>query len=227
MDQFAVIFDVDGVLVDSYQAHFESWQRLFREHDLNYTLEEFVWGFGRTSREVLSKQWPKAVSDAEVNDIAARKEAYYREIVAANFPAMEGAKELFAALAKVGVPMAVGSSGPPENVQLVIDKLGVQPLIGACITGSDVKRGKPDPQVFQLAAAGLKMSPERCVVIEDAPVGIAAARAAGMKCVGVTSTGRTAAELKEADLVVGSMRELNPDRLSALFGGKDANSHGH
>lgn len=218
---FAVIFDVDGVLVDSYQAHFDSWKRLFRERGLDYSLEEFVWGFGRTSREVLARQWPETASESQIDELAARKEAYYREIVAADFPAIDGAKELIHSLADAGVPMAVGSSGPPPNVQLVIEELGVGHLVTACITGANVKRGKPDPQVFQLAAAGLGMKPENCVVIEDALVGIAAARGAGMKCVGVASTGRTVEELDGADLVVKTLRELTPERLGALMGGKD------
>lgn len=221
MAEFAVIFDVDGVLIDSYHAHFESWQRLFREYGRNYSLEEFVWGFGRTSREVLAKQWPEPVSDAEVDEIAARKEAYYREIVADRFPAIDGAAELIRGLADAGVAIAVGSSGPPPNVQLVIDRLGVQPLIKTVITGADVKRGKPDPQVFQLAGAGLKMKPEQCVVIEDAPVGIEAARAAGMKCVGLASTGRTVEELQAANLVVRSLREVTVKKLGALATGKE------
>jgi beta-phosphoglucomutase len=221
MAEFGVIFDVDGVLIDSYTAHFESWKRLFREHGRDYSLEEFVWGFGRTSREVLSKQWPDPITPEGIDELAARKEAYYREIVAADFPAIDGAAELFHALGAARVPIAVGSSGPPENVQLVIDKLGVRPLIKSRITGADVQRGKPDPQVFQLAGAGLGLQPDRCVVIEDATVGIAAARAAGMKCVGLASTGRTVEELQAADLVIRSMRDLNPARLGSLVDGKE------
>ncbi|MGE3314242.1 MAG: HAD family hydrolase [Planctomycetaceae bacterium] len=221
MAEFAVIFDVDGVLIDSYQAHFESWKRLFREQGRDYSLPEFVWGFGRTSREVLARQWPAPASDKEIDEIAARKEAYYREIVAADFPAIDGARELICALADAGVPIAVGSSGPPPNVQLVIEKLGVQPLIQTVITGADVERGKPDPQVFQLAGAGLKMKPERCIVIEDAPVGIEAARAAGMKCVGLASTGRTVEELQAANLIVRTLRDVTPERLGAIADGKE------
>ncbi|MBT4867016.1 MAG: HAD-IA family hydrolase [Planctomycetaceae bacterium] len=122
---------------------------------------------------------------------------------------MDGAFDLLSALHAADFALAVGSSGPADNVQMVIEKLGAVDFFSAAITGSDVDRGKPDPQVFQLAAERLGVSANRCVVVEDAPVGIAAARAAGMKCIGIASTGRTREELRAADLVVGSLREVS------------------
>ena len=215
---FAVIFDVDGVLIDSYDAHFESWKRLTAEYGREYTEAEFVAGFGRTSREVIREQWPEEFQSEEaVRDLALRKEIYYREIVEADFPAMPGAQELIEALAAAGVPIAVGSSGPPPNVDLVVRKLGAESFIRAKITGDDVTRGKPNPQVFLLAAERIGMAPSRCVVLEDAPVGVAAARAAGMKVVGVVSTGRTEADVRGADLIVRAPAELSPEKLASLF----------
>ena len=109
--------------------------------------------------------------------------------------------------------MAVGSSAPRENVTAAIDRLGVRDWFDAVVTGSDVQRGKPDPQIFLVAAERLGVPPARCVVIEDAPVGIAAAAAAGMACVGLASTGRTRETLSKAQLVVDSLSELSPEVL--------------
>jgi beta-phosphoglucomutase family hydrolase len=215
--KLGVIFDVDGVLVDSYQAHYQSWQRLGREIGAQMSEQQFVATFGRTSREIIREFWPHlATSDDQVAQIDDRKEELFREILAADFPAMEGAVELIDALAAADFSLAVGSSGPPENVGLVLDKLSRRDRFQAVVTGRDVTRGKPDPQVFLLAAERLGLPPGRCVVIEDAPAGVAAAKAAGAKCLGLASAGRDPALLAAADRVVGSLRKIDAvdfDRL--------------
>ena len=155
---FAVIFDVDGVLIDSYTPHFESWIRLWAEHGRTYTEEQFVAGFGRTSREVIREQWTfEPLDDARIAQIADRKEQLYRDVVEQDFPGMDGAAELIRTLAEAGVPIAIGSSGPPENVELVVRKLQIGQYVRAQVTGNDVTRGKPHPQVFQLAAQRINM----------------------------------------------------------------------
>jgi beta-phosphoglucomutase len=214
----AVIFDVDGVLVDSYNTHYQSWQLLGRERGLAMTHDEFIATFGRTSREIIKELWPNRVtSEAAVAELDDRKEALFRELLARDFPALDGAVELIDQLHDAGVPLAVGSSGPPENVGLVLDTLGRHSAFGGVVTGLDVTRGKPDPQVFLLAAERLDASPSNCVVIEDAPVGVAAAHAAGMNCVAVVSTGRVREKLASADLVVDSLRELSPQIIRSLI----------
>jgi beta-phosphoglucomutase len=209
--RIAVIFDMDGVLIDSYAAHFESWLVLTAENGVEYSRAEFVAGFGRTTPEVIAEQWPGKeanLTDDRIRALAARKEVIFRELIERDFPAMDGAFDLLSALHAADISLAVGSSGPADNVQLVIEKLGARDLFSTAVTSSDVRRGKPDPQVFQLAAERLGVAVNRCVVVEDAPVGIAAARAAGMKCIGLASTGRTGDELQAADLVVGSLRDV-------------------
>ncbi len=210
-DQPAVIFDMDGVLVDSYQAHYQSWQRAAAAAGRTMSLEEFTASFGRTSREIIAALWPEAVaSEADIARLDALKEAAFREILAANFPPMPGVEKLLKSLRAAGFALAIGSSGPPENVALVLDRLGGRALFGAVVNGMDVTRGKPDPQVFLLAAERLGVPPCRCAVVEDAPLGIAAAKAAGMASVGLASTGRARRDLAAADLVVDSLTELSP-----------------
>src|SRR5580704_13113560 len=110
----AVLFDMDGVLIDSYRAHFESWRRVAREHSRDYTEAQFAAGFGRTSREVIAEQWQgEPLSDERIAEIDRRKEAIFREIISGDFPAMDGAFELIESLVRAGFRVAVGSSGPP------------------------------------------------------------------------------------------------------------------
>jgi beta-phosphoglucomutase len=217
-EQFGVIFDVDGVLIDSYAAHFESWRRLGREVGFDMTEQQFVGTFGRTSREVIDESWPElATSRERVAALDDRKEALYREIISEDFPGMDGAGELIDALHAAGFWLAVGSSGPPPNVELVLDHLQRRGKFRGVVTGTDVTRGKPDPQVFLLAAQRLGLPPARCVIVEDAPAGVAAAKAAGAKCLGLASSGRDPAVLAAADRVVGSLREVRPTDFSALL----------
>jgi beta-phosphoglucomutase len=130
---------------------------------------------------------------------------------------MPGASELLNALGKAGFLLAIGSSGPPENVDQVLDKLQIRPLLSAVVTGADVTRGKPDPQVFLIAAQRLGVHPARCVVVEDAALGIKAAHAAGMKAIGLASTGRTRESLATADLVVDRLGEITPAMIRSLM----------
>lgn len=214
----AVIFDMDGVLVDSYGAHYESWRALASEHGLEMTETRFRATFGQTSREIIRRLWGAGLDDVRVAELDERKERLYREIVSRDFPVMDGAVELIDALAERGVLLAVGSSGPPANVALALDKLGRSERFSAVVHGLEVRRGKPDPEVFLCAAGKLGVEPRRCVVIEDAAHGIEAARAAGMPAVALVSTGRSERELRAAvpDLLVHRLAELSVERLIGL-----------
>jgi len=213
----AVIFDMDGVLVDSYLAHFESWERLGLAHGLTMTAEQFSATFGRTSRDIIRNLWGNTVAEADIPAWDQQKEAFYREIIRRDFPAMDGATELLRALDAAGFALAVGSSGPPENVAAVIECLEGAELISARVTGMDVTRGKPDPQVFLIAAKKLGVAPSRCAVIEDAPAGVEAARRAGMAAVAITGTADRETLNENADLVVDSLRELSAEGLAELI----------
>ena len=218
--RMAVIFDMDGVLVDTYRAHFQSWNVVAGEEGTEMSEEQFAATFGRTSREIIALLWPELSDDAAaIQRFDDRKEEAFRRIIAKDFPAMPGVERLLAGLASAGIPTAIGSSGPPANVALVVERLGAKHSFGAVVTADDVTRGKPDPEVFLLAAERLGVPPERCVVVEDAPPGLKAAKAAGMYCVGMASTGRTREELSAADLVVDSLDELGPGVFRGLVDG--------
>jgi beta-phosphoglucomutase len=214
----AVIFDMDGVLIDSYHAHLESWQEAARVEGLKIAEEQFAATFGKTSREAIPWLWPdRHFTEAQVKDFDQRKEAAFRRIIAARFPVMPGVHDLLDSLHKAGFLLAIGSSGPPENVELVLDKLGIRPRLSAVVTGGDVTRGKPDPQVFLIAAQRLGVAPARCLVVEDAALGIEAAHAAGMRAIGLASTGRTRQSLASADLVVDRLGQITPAIVRSLI----------
>jgi beta-phosphoglucomutase len=165
MTQLAVIFDLDGVLVDSYQAHFVSWSRLYGELGVPYSEAAFAADFGRTSRDILKRQFGEQFPEERIRALDERKEALFRDVLRRNFPAMDGAVDLIDSLAANGFSLAVGSSGPPENIALCLEKLCRRQKFGAVVTGKDVTRGKPDPQVFQLAAERLEVPPASCAVV--------------------------------------------------------------
>jgi beta-phosphoglucomutase len=173
--------------------------------------EEFDATFGRTSREIIRELWRDLpLGDDEVSALDDRKEAFFREILRADFPAMPGARELIDQLKESGFRLAVGSSGPPENIGLVLDALGCRDRFDAIVTGVDVRRGKPDPEVFLLCAERLGARPTDCAVIEDAVVGIEAARRAGMVGVALVVDPRDAGPFNHAHQVVRDLSELSP-----------------
>ncbi len=216
MTQQAVIFDVDGVLVDSYQAHFHSFQKLLGELGCEFTEPEFRVTFGRTTRDIVAKLYGDKLTDQEILQFDDRKETLFREILREDFPAIDGAAELVQALADAGFHQAVGSSGPPENVALALDSLACGKHFTARVTGGDVTRGKPDPQAFLLAAEKLGVAPQQCAVVEDAPAGVEAANRAEMASIALTGTA-TREQLSHARLVVDSLRELSPECIATLI----------
>ncbi len=214
---YGAIFDMDGVLIDSYQAHFRSWQKLGEAHGLAFTAEDFAATFGRTNRDIIPFVWGGRVPADAIDDWGEEKEVYYRDVIAADFPEMDGAEELIAALADAGFRLAIGSSGPPENLAVVMDCLPSARRFAATVSGMDVAHGKPHPEVFLKAAERLRLPPARCAVIEDAVHGVEAARRAGMAAIAITGTAPREALAERAHLVVDSLRRLAPDAIAALI----------
>lgn len=214
----AVIFDMDGVLVDSYQAHLQSWQQLAEEEGLLITEEQFLATFGRTSRESISQTWPeRQYNESDIHRLDSRKEAIFRELIDLDFPAMDGAMELINSLRAAGFLVAIGSSGSRENVDLVLSKLQCRHAMRVVVSGSDVTLGKPDPEIYRIVAERLQVPAQACLVVEDAEPGIAAAKAAGMTCVALHSTGHRREELLQADAIVNSLRELTPRTIQSFL----------
>ncbi|MBN1919297.1 MAG: HAD family phosphatase [Verrucomicrobia bacterium] len=219
MRKYGVIFDVDGVIVDSAPPHRESWRRLADEVHLPMSDEFFARIFGQTNKDILEALFGRALPDEEWRRLGDRKEAFYRDIIRHSVPAMPGAVGLIEALHADGARLAIGSSGPPENIELCLREMGILERFDAVVTGNDVTRGKPDPQVFLLAAERIGLSPERCVVVEDAVTGVEAAKRAGMRAVALTSS-HPLKSFPHADLLVEGLTALSPARLSSLVGAR-------
>ena len=187
----AVIFDWDGVVVDSSAAHKSSWEMLAEERNLVLPEDHFTLSFGRVNKVIIPEIFGWTEDPQEIKELADRKEFLYREILKeTGLNPLPGFLDLCHDLKDAGIPMAVGTSTPLENVKAVIGMIGAHGLFGAIISSEDVKKGKPDPEVFLKAAAALKADPQNCVVFEDAVYGIQAALAAGMKAVALTTTHR-------------------------------------
>ena len=214
--RLGVIFDVDGVLLDSYQMHFECWFSLAEEYGILITETEFRSLFGRRGREIARQVWGPEFSEQEIISIHRRKQALYRESLQQNLPAMDGAVQLIDAFVEAGLVLAVGSSAPPANVTMTLEGLGRRQAFSAIVTGSDVTQGKPDPLVFLLAAQRMDLEPSHCAVIEDAVVGIEAAVTAGMTAIALLGTA-PADRFTQAHLVVDSLRHLSPKRIADLI----------
>jgi len=217
--QPAVIFDMDGVLVDSYAAHREAWRAMGAADGLPFDEAKFRTLFGRLSKPIVEALWGVGrYTDAQLAELNDRREAAFRRIAADPFPAMPGAYNLLASLHAAGFALAVGSSGPPENIAMVLDRLRARPLFDAIVTGADVRHGKPSPEVFLTAAARLGVAPARCVVVEDAPPGVEAANRAGMICIGMAGGEAPARDLGAARLRVNALAEITPSVIRGLLG---------
>lgn len=215
---YGVIFDMDGVLVLSEEAHWLSWREAAAKRGVTLAYETFLSCFGRVNADCVRIMIGEDVTPEESARIAEEKEAAMREIIRGRVPLAPSTGELLGALARDGARLAVGSSAPPENVDLVLDGGGIRGHFAAAVDGSQVKRGKPAPDVFLLAASHLGLDPSCCAVIEDAPAGIRAAIAAGMTAIGLSTT-HTPEQLREAGahLIYPDMPALSPERIRAAI----------
>ena len=218
---FAVIFDWDGVVIDSSAQHERAWELLADETGKPLPGGHFKRGFGKKNEAIIPDLgW--ASKPAEVHGLALRKEELYRELLRRDGVApLPGVIDLLEALEAESVPCAVGSSTPRGNIEAIFEMTGLRRFFRAVVTGEDVVHGKPAPDVFLSGAERLGIEPRRCVVIEDALVGIAAAHAGGMKCVAVATTNPIGL-LGVAELAVTSLREVTVETLRGVVSAGEA-----
>ena len=219
----AIIWDVDGTLVDTAAHHFQAWADFAAQIGKPFTRADFAATFGMRNPEILRKLFDPNADDARCAQWGEQKEDLYRASVRREGTALlPGVANLLAAFAEAGWPQAVGSSAPLGNLDLLLGVTGTRHYFGAVVTGDDVTRGKPDPEVFLIAASKLGADPKRCVVFEDAVAGVEAAKAGGMACVAVTFVKHHPAEKLRAagaDVVVASLEEITVAQVAALVRG--------
>lgn len=207
----AVIWDLDGTLVDTAELHFRAWCKLTEKYGLPFTRADFTGTFGWRNPEIIPHLFQ--ITDADgVEKLGDEKEAFYRSEAERGVELLPGARERIEEFARAGLLQAIGSSAPRVNIELILQMTGVSSYFSAIASMEDTQRGKPNPEVFLLAAKKLGVEPERCLVVEDAPVGVQAAKAAGMRCLAVTFAGHHPKEKLQqagADCVVESLAKFN------------------
>jgi tRNA threonylcarbamoyl adenosine modification protein YeaZ len=214
--QRAVIWDMDGVMVDSAACHFKAWQAAFKKRGIDYTEEDFRHGFGQRNDNIISTILGANANPEVIEAIAAEKEAGFRRRIGRRIEPLPGVATLMRSLAGKGYKMAVASSAPLKNIDLIIKGLKLEGCCPVIISERDVTRGKPDPQAFLMAAERLGVKPQNCLVIEDAVAGVAAAGRAGMAAIAVTNT-HPAESLEQADLIVASLEEVTAAVIDKLI----------
>src|SRR5258706_13166069 len=180
----AVIWDLDGVIIDSADEHRRAWQRLAHEEGVSFTDADFWDTFGKRNDDILAAKWGPLTPD-EAHTLADRKEEYYRELIRVTAAPLPGAMELMGGLHEAGFPQALASSAPVENIRQISDILGLEHYLSALVSGETVPRGKPAPDIFLAAAKALGIAPANCLVIEDAVAGVGAASSAWRRGGGV------------------------------------------
>lgn len=214
---WGAIFDWDGVIIDSAAYHRESWDRLSAETALKLNDTFFHRAFGMKNEVIIPELLGWTRDPAEVRAISKRKEELYREILREKgTKPIAGAKEWLDVLVDAGIPRIIASSTELPNIACAIEVMGLGGIFEQIVSAEDVNRGKPEPDVFLKAAQKLGLPPSRCVVFEDAHVGIEAARAAKIKVIAVTTT-HPADTLDDADLVVRRLDELAIESVSRLL----------
>ena len=213
---YAVIFDMDGVLADTGPIHYESWVKMAKEIGKTFKKSFFEATFGQQSIPITRQLVGRNVDQNLVEKWAQLKEQYYREMVKDKIKPLPGVIELIEDLKSINFKLAVGSSGPPENVELLLTSLKIELFFDTVITAAEIQNGKPSPDVFLKAAQKINVKPQNCVVIEDAPVGIEAAKRANMKCIALTTT-HNIVDLRNADMIVQDLSYVSVNSILDLL----------
>ena len=212
-----VIFDLDGVIVDSSIFHFGAWQRWAREVGIIEDVDEewFREHHGKRNDAIITATLG-LISETELEAHATRKEEYFRELARGKLEPLPGVSTLVEELVSDEWGLAIGTSTPRENLDLVLNELPFSSAFTATACGSEVTHGKPAPDIFLRAAELLELPPERCVVVEDAPSGVAAACAGGFACLAVATT-RPRELLSEANLLLDSLEEATLEVVGKML----------
>lgn len=215
-----IIFDLDGVIVNSHPAHKKAWRALLAslgrdvsEQELEFVVE------GRKRNEVL-RHFLGELSEEEVRRYGVLKDSFFAQF-AHEVTAVPGVLHFFERAQTAGLALAVGTSAGRRRAEEMLERLGLRSRLGAIVTGDEVQLGKPDPAVFQIAAEQLGLASRNVLVCEDAVPGVQAAKRAGMKCLAIAANGRrTLLQTAGADWVVQDFMQTSLEQLTALFATK-------
>ena len=214
MSVMGVLWDMDGVLVDSGDFHFQAWTELLPEYGIEFSYELHQETFGRNNASILSLLFGEKLTLELLSEVSERKEERFRAAVRGHAQPLPGVRTWLERLQAGGARQGIASSAPVANIDTLAGELGLLGYFDAIVSGEKMP-GKPDPTLFLEVARQLGIPPESCVVVEDAIAGVEAAKRAGMKCIAVTTTNKAEA-LSAADIVVDRLDALPVDAFRCL-----------
>lgn len=212
---WAVIWDLDGTILDTQKQHFRSMEYVSKKYGVKFNDQVLKHHYGKTSLDIFTIALGDKFSQDELAEMVDEKEKNYRSIIAEGVEFLPGVKCCLLKFQEIGFKQAIASSTSMENIIAVVSTLNAQSYFTQFFSGEGYP-GKPDPAVFLLAASKLELPPSQCLVIEDSPHGVEAAKAAGMKCVAV-SLSYSLESLSSADIVLKSLETLDFDAVCGLF----------
>jgi len=216
MSMRAVLWDMDGTLIDSEEFHWISWRETLTKEGVAIGHEYFLLSFGQRNDSIFTQWLGAAATPERVARVANAKEQLYRDLIRTNgMQPLPGVASWVHRLHEQGWLQAIASSAPRPNIDVILEALGSAHCFQAIVSAEDVRRGKPDPEVYLAAASRVRASPDRCIVVEDAVAGVEAARNAGMRSIGVSHNGKHL----PADIVVQSLDLLDTDAFDRLLRG--------
>jgi beta-phosphoglucomutase len=204
----AILWDMDGVIADSYSFHFAAWQETFAKRGIKFTKEDFTKLFGTRNDFIIGSIMGRELPERDVKIMVQEKEEKFRRKATGNIKPFPGAVRLLNAIKKGNFKLGLVSSTPKENIDLVLSELNLEGMFDCIVFGQEVSESKPSPQIYLLAARELEVTPNDCLVIEDSPLGVKAAKTAGMKCLAIANT-RPRQKLQEADKVADSVEDVD------------------
>lgn len=212
----AVLWDMDGTLIDSEEFHWIAWREAMANEGIVITHEQFLSSFGQRNDSILPRWLGSASTPERIEKIANTKEELYRDLVRKHgIAALPGVSSWLLRLHQQGWLQAIASAAPRANINVVLEALAAAHHFQGIVSAEDVHRGKPDPEVYLAAASRVGASPDRCIVAEDAVAGVEGARRAGMRSIGVSHNGKHL----PADVVVPSLDLLDPNAFDTLLQG--------
>jgi beta-phosphoglucomutase family hydrolase len=212
----AVIFDLDGTLVDNNAYHIEAWKAFYDKIGKPFSLEEYTQNInGRINRDIFNYVFNTTLSPEQIEEYSHEKESMYRELYKPHIKPINGLIDFLEMLEKAKVPKAIATSGLVPNINFMFEHIPIRNFFHSVIDSTQITHGKPHPEIFLKAALSVNAVPSRCVAFEDSVAGIKSAKAAGMKVVGLTTT-HTAEEIKQADLIIKDYTEISLTKLHEL-----------
>ncbi|CAN5359033.1 HAD family hydrolase [soil metagenome] len=212
----AMIFDMDGTVINSNKKDFEAWNKIMEEQNVNIDYQEYTQLLGAKSSEIFKKYVD--LSEEEIETLIENREKAFKKIVEEDgLEAMPNIENVLKQISEMGIPIALATGAQREKLDYMMDIVKVKDYFDFIITADDVEKGKPDPEIFLKAVKKLKVKPEEVIVWEDSNLGVQAAKNGNFKCIAITTTNGDKEGLEEADLIIDSFENINVQDILKKF----------